>query len=137
MANNILKSVSLKNTKQRSSIINIIQSFSEPLTAEEIYKIMIKKNYQINLSTIYRTLNLLTDKNVLLKIIKGDGTASYELNKTTHNHYITCYKCHSSVLIESCPIKELSKLISQETGFKVTGHSLQLTGLCSECSKVK
>lgn len=137
MVENILKNASLKNTKQRSSVIKIIKASKEPLTAEEIFKTMIKEDYQINLSTIYRTLNLLTNKSVLLKILKGDGTAAYELNKVTHNHYITCSMCHNSVLIENCPIKDLSESVSKATGFKVTGHSLQLTGLCSECLKRK
>lgn len=135
MVENILKNACLKNTKQRSSVIKIIESSKEPLTAEEIFKTMIVENYQINLSTIYRTLNLLTNKNVLLKILKGDGTAAYELNKMNHNHYITCSMCNNSVLIESCPIKDLSESVSKKTGFKITGHSLQLTGLCAECRK--
>ena len=135
MIDNILKKASLKNTKQRSSVLKIIESSDEPLTAEEIFKIMIIENSQINLSTIYRTLNLLTGKNVLLKTLKGDGTASYELNKMSHKHYITCSVCNSSALIESCPIKDISEAVSEKTGFKVTGHSLQLTGICSECMK--
>lgn len=137
MAENILKKASLKNTKQRNSVLKIIESSKEPLTAEEIFKAMIMENYQINLSTIYRTLSLLTNKNVLLKILKGDGTASYELNKVSHNHYITCSICNRSALIESCPIREISESVSEKTGFKVTGHSLQLTGICSECMKKK
>ncbi len=135
MIDNILKNSSLKNTKQRSSIIKIIESSKNPLTAEEIFKIIIMEDKQINLSTIYRTLNLLTNKNILLKILRGDGTAAYELNKMSHNHYITCSMCNRSVLIGCCPIKELSESVSEKTGFKVTGHSLQLTGLCAECLK--
>lgn len=133
MIEELLKKASLKNTKQRQIILSTIESHNGPLTAEEIFKVLIINDCKINLSTVYRTLNILTEKNVLLKILKGDGTAAYELNKSSHNHYITCCKCNCSKLIDSCPLKELNDTVTKKTGFMVTGHSLQLTGICSEC----
>lgn len=133
MIEDLLKKASLKNTKQRNTILSIIESVKEPITAEEIFKQLIKNDCKINLSTVYRTLHVLTNKNVLLKILKGDGTAAYQLNEQNHNHYITCCLCKNSVLIDSCPVKDLSENVSKKTGFKVTGHSLQLTGICSKC----
>ncbi|MGD9568190.1 MAG: Fur family transcriptional regulator [Sedimentibacter sp.] len=135
MIDDMLKKVSLKNTKQRNTILSIIEKAKEPITAEEIFKQLVIEDCKINLSTVYRTLHVLTNKNVLLKILKGDGTAAYEINDMSHNHYITCSICNSSVLIDNCPVKELSENVSRKTGFKVTGHSLQLTGICSKCLK--
>lgn len=136
MIEDLLKEASLKNTKQRYTILSIIESAKEPITAEEIFKKLVNEEYKINLSTVYRNLNLLTGKNVLLKILKGDGTAAYEINNSSHSHYITCCMCNSSILIDdTCPVKKLSETVSEKTGFKVTGHTLQLTGICSECLK--
>lgn len=137
MIEELLRKASLKNTKQRQIILSIIEKSKEPMTAEEIYKHLVVEDCKINLSTVYRTLNVLKDKSVLLKILKGDGTASYELNKSSHNHYITCSKCNNSILIDGCPVRELSESVSKKTGFKITGHSLQLTGICSDCLKDK
>jgi len=133
MVEDLLKKASLKNTKQRNTILLVIKEANEPVTAEEIFTQLLIADYKINLSTVYRTLNVFTNKNVLLKILRGDGTAAYEINDLSHNHYITCSRCSNSVLIESCPVKELSESVSQKTGFKVTGHTLQLTGICSKC----
>lgn len=133
MIEDLLKKASLKNTRQRNIILSIIEDVKEPITAEEIYKELIKEDCKINLSTVYRTLHVLTNKNVLLRILKGDGTAAYELNDLSHSHYITCLKCKSSILLDSCPVEELSDYVGKKTGFKVTGHSLQLIGICSKC----
>ena len=133
MIEDIFKKTSLKNTKQRCRILSVIKDAKEPITAEEIFRQLIIEDCKINLSTVYRTLHTLTDKNVLIKIVRGDGTAAYELNDLSHNHYITCCICNRSVLIEDCPIEDMSEKISKDTGFKVTGHSLQLTGICSGC----
>jgi len=137
MIEKILKNASLKNTKQRYSILLIIESSAYPTTAEDIFRLLKNEKKDINLSTVYRTLSVLCEKNVLLKILKSDGTASYQLNNSSHNHYITCYSCHSSVLVDKCPIKELSDKIARKTGYVVTGHSLELIGLCPKCLEQK
>lgn len=133
MIEDILKKSSLKNTKKRATILSVIESSEEPVTAEEIFKTLIIEDCKINLSTVYRNLHTLTDKDVLIRIVRGDGTSAYELNDFSHSHYITCCICKCSVLLEDCPIEDLNEKISKDTGFKVTGHSLQLTGICSEC----
>lgn len=135
MNEELLKKVSLKNTKQRNTILSIIEEAKEPITAEEIFKQLVIKNCKINLSTVYRTLHVFTNKDVLLKMLKGDGTAAYKINDLSHSHYITCSMCNNSVLLDSCPMKEVSESVSKETGFMVTGHNLQLTGICSKCIK--
>jgi len=138
MIEDLFKKAGLKNTRQRYIILKKIESSKEPVTAEDIFRQLVSEECKINLSTVYRTLNVLTDKNVLLKILKGDGTAAYEINNLSHNHYITCSVCSSSVLLDGCPVRELSENISKSTGFKVTGHTLQLMGICSKClEKVK
>ncbi|MFA9423405.1 MAG: Fur family transcriptional regulator [Sedimentibacter sp.] len=135
MIEDILKNAMLKSTKQRCFILSIIDESKEPLAAEEVFKLLQDESRNINLSTVYRTLNILTEKNVLLKIVRGDGTASFQLNNSSHNHYITCCVCNRSVPIDSCPIQSLSEKIKNETGFEVTGHSLQISGICAECLK--
>lgn len=137
MIDKLLKEASLKNTKQRHAILSVIGETNEPATAEEIYEILQKRNMGINLSTIYRTLNTFLEHNIILKILKDDGTASFQYNDSRHNHYITCYKCRNSVLIDKCPLKNLNDEIKRETGFELTGHNLQLTGLCPNCLKSK
>lgn len=137
MIEELLKKASLKNTKQRHLVLLIIEQYKNPITAEEIYKILQNSDDHINLSTVYRTLNVLSIKNVLLKVLKTDGTAAYQLNDDLHNHYITCYRCHNSVLINKCPIKEMSERIEKDTGYVITGHSFQLTGLCPNCLKLE
>lgn len=135
MIEEILKKAKLKNTKQRYAILKIIECSSEPITAEQLFEILNSENNNVDLSTVYRTLNILCKKSILLKIIKSEKTASYQLNNSSHKHYITCCSCNNSVLLDSCPINELSHKIENETGFVVTGHNIEITGLCSKCYK--
>lgn len=56
------------------------------------------------------------EKNLLMKTNKSDKTASYQLNDSSHKHYITCINCHDSLLLDICPLNDLNNTIAKQTG---------------------
>lgn len=125
-----LYNAKLKNTKNRTKILTIFEKTTEPLCAEDIY---IKVNKEINIATIYRNLNTLTDKRILSKAILNDGKMYYKLNVTNHKHNLICNICHNIKPIENCPIDLISKNIKDTTGYEITNHKLEIQGICPEC----
>ena len=91
----------------------------------------------MDLSTIYRNLNILEEKSVLLKTTNLDGLNYYQLNTSDHKHFITCNNCHKKFVIENCPVHDLEERIEKETGFVINGHNFEFTGLCPECQNKK
>lgn len=132
----ILKSKNLRITKPRSLILRTIYDSKEPISAEEIYNIIGKKDNDLNLSTVYRNLNTLEEKNVLLKNTDLDGVSFFQLNLHDHKHFITCIKCGKRVTIENCPVEDFAHEVEEETGFAIRSHNFEFTGLCPDC-KVK
>lgn len=130
---NILKNKNLKVTKQRKLILETIENQANPTSAEEIYKLL--KNCDMDISTIYRNLNILEEKNVLLKTTNIDGINYYQLNTSDHKHFITCNICHKKYTIENCPIHDLEEKIEKETGFIIKAHNFEFSGICPECQK--
>lgn len=130
----LLKAKNLRVTKQRKQILQILEIENNPISAEEIYN-KLKDLSNMDLSTIYRNLNILEDKNILLKTTNIDGISYYQLNNDQHKHFVTCNICHKKFLIENCPIHELEDSIEKETGFKITGHNFEFTGICPACQK--
>lgn len=130
----LLKAKNLRVTKQRKQILQILEIENNPISAEEIYN-KLKNLSNMDLSTIYRNLNILEDKNILLKTTNIDGISYYQLNNDQHKHFVTCNICHKRFLIENCPIHELEDSIEKETGFKITGHNFEFTGICPACQK--
>lgn len=124
-----LKKYSLKQTKNREEILNILKKADGPLCAEEINE---KMKLKVNLSTIYRTLTTLTTKGILMKNVKEDKVAYYEIAEK-HKHSLFCKNCKEIILIESCPLEEVLKDIKEKTGYEITGHSLEISGICSKC----
>jgi len=125
-----------RNSKNRNAIIEILDSAIEPVTADYIYKKLRELNPTASISTVYRSLEKLTANNIVTKsIIMDSNKAMYELNRKTHKHYFICTNCNKMVPLENCPLEELEKNISKNTGFNITGHKLELYGKCSSCSK--
>lgn len=88
----------------------------------------------MNLSTVYRALNAMADKNILSKSIHMDGKTYYHFNDHIHKHELICSVCHKSVEVEDCPFDEIAELIAEKTGYSITGHNVEFTGICPECT---
>lgn len=132
---NLLKENNLKVTKHRRLILQKLEEANEPVTAEMISCSIKNSPDEMDLSTIYRNLNALVEKNILLKNSTTDGTSYFQLNKHNHKHFITCIKCHKKFVIENCPLDSLEKKLAKETGFIIKGHSIEFTGICPDCQK--
>ena len=130
----ILKENKLKVTKGRIEILNILKSSENSLSAEKIYHIYRCSNVNINLSTIYRTLELFEEKGITEKITLNDGVFSYKLKGKTHKHHLECDICHKEVEVP-CPMLQIQELVQNSTGFTLTDHELVMRGVCKDCKK--
>ncbi len=133
MNENILKSTYLKTTKSRLAILKILDKSSEPMTAEDIYSLVVTE-VNMSLSTTYRTLGTLAEKGILLKNLSQDGKTYYQINNHQHKHQLVCTLCSETVPIEDCPLTTLEENLTQKTGFVITGHSLEFLGICPKCT---
>ena len=130
----LLKEKKIRVTKQRKLILETLKESKNPISAEEIYEIM-KKNIDVDLSTVYRNLSKLEEKDILLKTTNVDSISYYQLNNKEHKHFITCNICHKRFLLEECPVHFLEERIEEETGFLITGHNFEFSGICPDCQK--
>lgn len=133
MAEEFLAHLGIKVTKQRIAVIKILENAKEPITAEEIYG-QLEGRELLNYSTVYRTLNTLSDKGAIIKTGEPGGKMYFQLKGHHHGHELECLACHKHITIDACPVEAFSRALSKETGFVVTEHSLQIKGLCADCA---
>lgn len=136
MVEDFLAHLGIKVTKQRVAVMEILKKAKEPITAEQIYDEVEDKDL-LNYSTVYRTLNTLSEKGALIKTGEPGGKMYFQLKGHHHSHQLECTQCHKHIQIEACPVEAFSRAVSKETGFVVTEHSLQIKGLCAECATEK
>ncbi|WP_006714945.1 Fur family transcriptional regulator [Desulfitobacterium metallireducens] len=128
----------VKRTKHRIAILEILEQSETPLTADEIFLILKENNTSIWLSTIYRTLEMLTEKEVVRKsTIMGEDKARYEIKQDAHKHCFVCVTCHKMIPLMDCPLEEFEEKLKDKMDFDVTGHNLEIYGYCHDCKLMK
>jgi Fur family transcriptional regulator, ferric uptake regulator len=134
--NSTLKRNGLKNTRHRGDVLKILEQNTQPVTAERVFLALKKSCVNISLSTVYRILEVLVAKDIVLKLSTAENeSAMFELNRKVHRHYLICLGCHKMLPVEGCPLGGLEARLERETGFTVTGHRLEIYGYCAECRK--
>lgn len=134
-----LKDKGYKLTPQRRAVLDIIISNEGMhLTTEEIYGLVKKNCPEIGLATVYRTLQLLEEMNLIFKLNLDDGKSRYELvheEEDHHHHHLICNKCGRLIEVEVDLLETLEKEIEQKYGFKISNHILKFFGTCSKCEE--
>src|SRR5690554_4949996 len=137
----ILRDNGLKVTSQRLMILEALRKRPDKhLTAEEIYELVKAKNPDIGLATIYRTIQLLSELNLIDKLNIGDGQVRYKIGQLDkddnihHHHHLICLNCEKILTFEDDLLDQLEDTIEKTMNFKVVDHEVKLFGYCSECA---
>lgn len=134
MEEELLAKNDLKQTKRRKAVLAVLEAAGTPLSAEEIYGKVVTQVH-MSVSTTYRILGVLTEKGLLLKSLSQDGKTYYQLSGTKHKHQLICTLCGESIPIDGCPLHQLEEELSKQTGYVITGHNLEFSGICPHCAK--
>ena len=117
-------------TASRLEIINEIDNY--PLSAKEIHNNLKKKD--VDLVTVYRTLDLLTSLKLLSKTTLDQNTAKYEIsNINRHHHHLICEGCGK---VKDIKMEDelFFKSIMKKHKFNISSHNLEFWGKCSTCN---
>jgi Fe2+ or Zn2+ uptake regulation protein len=87
----------------------------------------------VGLVTVYRTLGLLSQLGFVRRIHTENGCNSFVVSSHGHRHHLICRRCGAAVEFEGCDLSAFLARVSQETGYLIEEHLLELEGLCSHC----
>ena len=133
----IVKQKGLKYTEQREIVLNILLTAKEHLTAEEVYN-QIKREYpdsNIGIATVYRALSFLEEVDLIASITFGTDGKKYESNAKSHHDRLICTECGKIIEFIDEEIEKRQDKIAKKNNFRITSHSMQLYGTCSECQE--
>lgn len=137
---NLLKQNGLKITSQRVAILEVLSSRpGEHLTAEEIYDFVRVEYPDIGLATVYRTIQMLSELNLIDKLNLDDGYVRYEISKFDkeeschHHHHLICLDCGSIGTFQDDLLETLETRIKELLGFEVVDHEVKFFGHCIKC----
>ncbi len=131
-----LRDAGLKVTLPRIKILEILEKQEESdrhLTAEQVYKILLKEDEEIGLATVYRVLTQFEAAGLVSRHHFEGGNSVFELNKGSHHDHIVCMKCGKVNEFTDEMIEKRQQAIANELGYELTDHSLYLYGYCNNC----
>lgn len=133
-----LASKQLRLTSPRKTIFNEIVMRETHTNIDELYNAVKQKDSRIGLATMYRTLKLLIQADLVREVATAGGKPFYEavVGRSHHDH-LTCEKCGSSIEFNNQQMELLQEEIAKSYGYTLTGHALYLMGLCPDCRKKK
>ncbi len=131
-----LKNAGLKVTLPRMKILGILENSNQRhMSAEDVYKLLLKANEEIGLATVYRVLTQFEAANLVTRHHFDSGHSVFELNVGSHHDHILCVRCGRVDEFVDEVIEERQRQIALDKGYEITDHCLYLYGICKDCNK--
>ncbi len=129
----ILISRGYRLTPQRMMVVEALHGVDGHISAEEIFQKVKAKYPYANISTIYRTLELLKELGLAAEIDIGDGIVRYHAKEDSRHHHLVCNKCGRITQLPESDLHSLEKSLLNNHGFKADMSHLAIFGLCQKC----
>lgn len=130
-----LRNVALKVTPARLGVLSVLEKADMPLDVSSVINFLKKQKIQVDKVTVFRIMNVLTDKGLITPIQLGEGKFRYEYTAKADHHHFICERCGTIEDISDCKIDILEKEITKKKGLLIKRHSLEFFGLCPSCQK--
>ncbi len=122
-------------TPQRIMIVSAIEDSDGHISAEEIYAQVVAKYPQVNISTVYRTLELLKRLGLVTETDFGEGRVRYHPAGKGHHHHLVCQQCGAIIDLDESLLTSLKSTLLREYQFSADLRHLAIFGRCVKCGK--
>ncbi len=122
-------------TPQRIMIFSAIENSDHHISAEEIYAQIVVKYPNVNISTVYRTLELLERLGLVTKTDLGEGRVRYHPAEKGHHHHLVCRECGAIVDLDESLLAPLKGALLREYEFIADLKHLAILGRCVNCTE--
>jgi Fur family ferric uptake transcriptional regulator len=130
----LLADLGLRATTQRLRVLEELAAQPNGATAQEVHDRLRARGSRIGLATVYRTLTALSEHGVVDALAHRPGEACYRLCGTGHHHHLVCTTCNRVVELGDCDLEPWLDQLGTAHGFRVTAHSVEVTGVCATCA---
>jgi Fur family ferric uptake transcriptional regulator len=127
-----MPNVNLRLTKQRKAVAEVLATISKFSSAQEVHSILISRGEKVGLATVYRTLQALAETGAI-DVLRNDGEALYRACSNDHHHHLVCTGCNKTTEISAPEVEIWTEKIAREQGYLISGHTIEVFGLCKNC----
>ncbi|HEY49508.1 MAG TPA: transcriptional repressor [Dehalococcoidia bacterium] len=129
----ILRQKGYRLTPQRMMVLEAIEASDDHISAEEIHASARARYPYINISTVYRTLDLLKEKGLVTETDLGGGRYLYHPVGKAQHHHLVCGKCGKVRDIDATVFQQLRDELKNKYGFNAEFEHIAVFGTCKNC----
>ena len=122
-------------TPQRMMVLSAIENSDNHISAEEIYAQVVAKYPHVNISTVYRTLELLKRLGLVTETDLGGGRVRYHPADKGHHHHLVCQECGRIIDLDESVLSSVKSRLLREYKFSADLRHLAIFGRCAKCSQ--
>ena len=126
-----LRARGLRVTSARAQVLDCVEQL-EHCTPEQIYQHVGQGSQSLNITTVYRTLDLLEELGLIGHTHLGHGAPVYHLADDQHLH-VVCHRCESVVSVDPSVLTDVVDRMQRDHGFRVDVGHVTLSGECADC----
>jgi Fur family ferric uptake transcriptional regulator len=133
----VLRETGHRLTPQRMLVIEALHNADKHISVEELYEQLHKRYPYANISTVYRTLELLKQLNLVTEADFGEGYVRYHVAEKGHHHHLVCKSCGKIMDLDEVALYPLKEELLQKYGFDADLRHLAISGECRKCRSKK
>jgi Fur family ferric uptake transcriptional regulator len=120
-------------TQQRVVILQALSELNGHASAEKVHGRVMQYRQDVDLSTVYRTLEMLRDRRILSQTNLGRGCAEFEIMTDQPHHHLICLSCGKVIDLDHAYLAPAADAIRRDLGFSPVFDHFAVFGTCEEC----
>ncbi|WP_336857162.1 Fur family transcriptional regulator [Sinomonas albida] len=122
-------------TKQKVAVSEALDDLADFVSTQELHRILQDRGASVSLATTYRIVQAMAEDGLLDVLRADDGEARYRRCEAHgHHHHLVCRRCGKAVEIEAPAVEAWANRIANDHGYTQVEHTVEIFGLCPECS---
>ncbi len=134
-ASDVLRELGYRLTPQRMLILAAVQASDSHISAEEIYSQVRAQYPHVNISTVYRTLDLLKGLSLVTVTDLGEGRVRYHYADKGHHHHLVCERCGAIIDVDEDLFLPLKRTLLKDYQFNADIRHFAIFGRCTKCPR--
>lgn len=125
----------VRPTRQRRAVLAALDSLDGFRSAQEIHALVEGTGEHVGLSTVYRTLQALSDVGAVDTLRSEQGESVYRrCASDDHHHHLVCRRCGRTAEVAGHEVERWAQAVAEEHGFQEMSHLVEIHGTCGPCA---